>query len=179
MKYENLLIRSERVADYPAVSDVVRIAFAEVPESDHCEHLLVDRLRRSAAFLPDLSLVAELDGNVIAHLMLTRVEIVSPAGSVESLALAPVSVRPAHQRKGVGSALVREAHARAAYLGFRSVVVLGHPGYYARFGYRPAAEFGIRFPFDVPPCYCMVRAVCPDGLADVKGVVRYSEPFMQ
>ena len=96
-----------------------------------------------------------------------------------SLALAPVAVLPEFQRQGIGSALIREAHRRAADSGYRSAVVLGHKDYYPRFGYRKAADFGIAFPFGLPQECCMAVELLPGGLEGVSGTVRYPRPFME
>ena len=90
-----------------------------------------------------------------------------------------VAVLPEFQRQGIGSALIREAHRRAADSGYRSAVVLGHKDYYPRFGYRKAADFGIAFPFGLPQECCMAVELLPGGLEGVSGTVRYPRPFME
>lgn len=80
---------------------------------------------------------------------------------------------------GIGSALIRELHARAARLGYKSAVVLGHEGFYPRFGYRKASDFGITFPFEVPSECCMAVELVAGGLRDIRGVVCYPEAFME
>lgn len=139
-------IRQEEQTDRAAVFDVVRRAFEHAGHTDHDEHHLVERLRESDAFVPELSLVAVDAGEVVGHVLFTRVRI----GDTVQLALAPVSVRPDRQRGGIGSLLIIEGHRIARRLGYGFVVVLGHEAYYPRFGYRPASGFGIRAPFDVP-----------------------------
>lgn len=118
-------IRKERPEDRQQVYDLVRSAFENVEESDHTEHLLVERLRMSDAFIPELSLVAVIrDGNnssaemTVGHILLTKIEIVASDGrSWPSLAVAPLSVLPGFQRMGIGGMLIREAHRKAAALG--------------------------------------------------------------
>lgn len=173
------IIRQEQENDYPVVYKIVESAFKDMAESDHSEHLLVERLRKSDAFIPELSLVAESDGKVIGHILMTKVEIVSDDKRTTSLGLAPVSVLPEYQGKGIGGALIREAHKRAAGLGYGSAVLLGHKDYYPRFGYKKAIDFGIEFPFDVPSEFCMAAELLPDGLKDIHGKVKYSKPFME
>ena len=172
-------IRQEQEKDYKAVSELIELAFRNMEESDHREHYLVDRLRESDAFVPELSLVAEADGEIIGHILMTKVEIVSDDKTVTSLGLAPVSVLPKYQGKGIGGALIRAAHERAAELGYGSAVLLGHKDYYPRFGYKKAIDFGIGFPFDVPAEYCMATELLPGGLKEVHGMVKYSKPFME
>lgn len=174
----NITIREEQKSDYTIVEKLIELAFEHEEKSDHREHFLVERLRKCDAFVPQLSLVAELGGEVIGHILLTKVEIVSSDRSVTSLGLAPVAILPEYQGRGVGSALIREAHSRAAALGYRSCVLLGHKDYYPKFGYRKAIDFGIEFPFDIPHEYCMAVELVPGGLDGVHGTVKYSQPFM-
>lgn len=97
----DITIRQEEQRDYPAVYNLIKAAFANMQESDHKEHLLVERLRRSGAFVPELSLIAETrDGKVIGYILLTEVEIASPEKKVLSLGLAPVAVLPEYQNRG-------------------------------------------------------------------------------
>lgn len=173
-------VRQEEVCDREAVERVVELAFRQVAESDHTEHELVGRLRQSRSFVPQLSLVAvDGAGGVIGHVLMTEVSIVSVGCRHVSLALAPVSVLPEWQRKGVGTALIREVHSRASRLGYGSAVVLGHKDYYPRFGYRPASGFGISFPFDAPDDCCMAVELLPGGLDGVHGVVEYDKAFTE
>ena len=165
---KEIKIRQEQENDFQAVREVVELAFRDVEDSDQSEPYLVERLRKTDAYIPELSLVAELNGEIIGHLMMSKVEIVSEDQSVISLGLAPVSVVPKYQRIGVGSALIREAHKRA-----------GELDYYPRCGYKRAIDFGIEFPFDVPSEYCMVVELAPEGLKNVHGMIKYAKPFME
>lgn len=174
----DITIRQEEQRDYPAVYNLIKAAFANMQESDHKEHLLVERLHRSGAFVPELSLIAETrDGKVIGYILLTEVEIASPEKKVLSLGLAPVAVLPEYQNRGIGSALIKEAHNRAVAAGYRSVVLLGHKDYYPRFGYKKAIDYDIHFPFDVPPEFCMVKELAPNSLNEVHGIVQYAPEF--
>lgn len=172
------LIRQETKVDYPAVYDLIERAFAPLAESDHDEHRLVERLRQSDAFIPQLSLVAATaDNKILGHVLLTKAYIVSDRRRTLSLAVAPLSVSPEWQRQGIGGALLREAHQRAADMGYGSALLLGHPGYYPRFGYRAASLYGIRFPFEAPDECCMAIELLPDALKGVQGMVEYAPEF--
>ena len=166
-------IRQEQIKDYEAVHKVVELAFRDMEDSDHSEPFLVDQLRQTDAFIPELSLVDEVDEEIIGHILMTKVEIVSENKSVTSLVL------PEYQNRGIGSALIREAHKRATELGYGSVVLLGHKDYYPRFGYKQAIDFGIEFPFDVPHEYCMAIELRPKSLKDVQGMIQYAKPFTE
>ena len=129
-----ITVRPENALDAPVIAEVILRAFRSVSYSDHTEQVMVDRLRASSAYLPPLSMVAEIENQIVGHIMLTRVAIRDGETSFASLALAPLSVLPEFQNRGVGTALVKETHKRALHLGFPSVIVLGTPNYYSRFG---------------------------------------------
>lgn len=142
----NITIRSEVQADYPAIHHVVQSAFEHAEHSNHDEHHLVTRLRKSATYIPELALVAEVDRRIAGHILFTIVTV----GKTQALALAPVSVIPALQGRGIGGQLIRAGHQIAKTLGYGYSILVGHAEYYPRFGYLPAREFGIRAPFEVP-----------------------------
>ncbi len=127
--------------------------------------------------MPALSLVARLDGQVIGHLLFSRAAIETAEGDVEVLALAPVGVLPGYESTFAGTRLMRAGLAEARRLGFRAVIVLGHPKYYRRFGFRPAGAIGIRAPFPVPAAAWMALELAPGGLRGVAGTVRYPPAF--
>ena len=170
-------IRQEKPEDYHSVAMLIENAFRTERFSDHQEQFLVDRLRKSPEFIPELSMVAEINGDVVGHILLTKIRINNDSNSYESLALAPVSVTPIHQKKGIGGTLINAAHTKAKELDFSSIVLLGHDTYYPRFGYQLTSKFGIKFPFDIPDKYCMVKVLTKDGLKGVSGLVEYPEAF--
>jgi putative acetyltransferase len=134
-----LTIRPETPQDSIPIASVTTAAFGTDREAR-----MVDAIRGSEGYVPELSLVAELDGRIVGHVMLSYVGL---AGAERRLLeLGPISVAPERQRNGIGSALIREALARADEQGEPLVLVLGHPAYYPRFGFRPAGELGIAPP---------------------------------
>ena len=174
----HFIIRPETEADHRAVAEVISAAFRDAEHSDGTEADLVARLRRVGGFLPKLSLVAECEGVIIGHSLLSPIAIRTDSGAVHpSLALAPVSVLPARQGQGVGTALIHAGHDAARKLGFSSVIVLGHPEYYPRFGYHRASLWGIKAPFDVPDEAFMALELVPGGLDTVSGTVIYPAAF--
>jgi putative acetyltransferase len=132
-------IRFETPADYEAVHRVVADAFGRENEAR-----LVDRLRETPGYVPELALVAEEDGNVVGHVMITYVSLDDDARGL--LCLAPLAVTPPRQKDGIGGALLRESAARADALGAPLIVLVGHPAYYPRFGYEPARPLGLEPP---------------------------------
>jgi len=153
------------------VRRLVTAAFGRRAEAE-----LVDKLRDTEGFVPQLSLVADNSGVILGHVMFTRVTLESdPPAKV--LALAPVSVYPAYQKRGIGSALIRSGLAIADERGESLVVVLGQPEYYPRFGFVPASSLGILSPWpDIPDDAFMVKPL--SGYRDdMKGTVRYPPEF--
>src|SRR5690554_3889286 len=150
-------IRKEESGDYKEVFDLIENAFENEEYSDRKEQFLVERLRRSEAFVPQLSLVAEVDGQIVGYILMTKIKIVDDHSQMTtSLALAPVAVLPSYQGKGIGGHLIRTAHRKAKELEFGSVVLLGHEKYYPKFGYQMTKEYGIKLPFEVPDENCML-----------------------
>lgn len=171
-------IRAERTEDYHETEEVVRRAFLKEEISDKNEHLLVNRIRLSNAFISELSLVAtNQDKNIVGHVLLSKIKIVNGENSVDSLALAPVSVLPAYQNQGIGSRLIHSALHRAKEIGYTSVIVLGHKDYYPKFGFKKASLWDIRAPFNVPDEVFMALELTENSLKDVHGVVQYSDAF--
>ncbi|XGC81062.1 GNAT family N-acetyltransferase [Bdellovibrio bacteriovorus] len=173
-----LTITPETPFDYEGISKVVLDAFSAAEFTDGDEHNLVRRLRDSRAYIPELALVAKADGVIAGHILFTKIKIHCAGGKIiESLALAPVSVHPKFQRKGIGASLIKEGHRLAQKLGYSSVILVGHPGYYPRFGYVKASQFGISAPFDVPDDAFLAVELTEGALKDVSGKVEYPPEF--
>lgn len=165
-------IRQEKPEDYEEVYELVREAFASAEHADGNEQDLVEALRKGDAFIPELSLVAEEGGQLAGHILFTRARV----GEVEVLALAPLSVRPAFQRQGVGTALTEEGHRIARELGFPYSIVLGSENYYPRLGYREATGFGVEAPEGIPSANFMAIRLLEEAPA-LDGPVTYAEEF--
>ncbi len=172
-------IRQETSDDYNNVFDLIAKAFQHEQFSDHKEQFLVKRLRKSEAFIPELSIVAEIDDQVVGHILLTKITIKNESREFESLALAPVSVLPEFQGQGIGGKLIKASHQIAKKLGYHSIVLLGHERYYPRFGYQQADKYGIDLPFDVPKENCMVKELVSNGLKGNSGTVVYPQEFYE
>ena len=170
-------IRQENSNDFKEVLDLVEESFKDEAFTDHQEQFLVERLRKSEAFIPELSMVAEVDGKIVGHILVTKLKIKNKTNEFDSLALAPVSVLPEFQGKGIGGKLILESHRKAKDLGYKSIVILGHEKYYPRFGYQQADKYGIELPFEVPKENCMVIELVENGLEGVTGMVEYPKEF--
>lgn len=164
-----VIVRAEEARDSARVHAINAAAF-ETP----AEASLVDRLRREAR--PFVSLVAEVGGVVVGRILFTLVTV---DGSPEArlMGLAPMAVDASHWGRGVGSALVRVGLERCREMGVAGVVVLGHPDYYPRFGFRRADAFGLGCEYDASGEAWMAVELREGGLAGVAGLVRYLEAF--
>ncbi|MGE7630797.1 GNAT family N-acetyltransferase [Bacillus paramycoides] len=172
----NITIRQEQKNDYRKTEEVVKQAFLNEEFSDKTEHELVSRIRECDAFIPEVSIVA-VDEEIVGHIMLSKITIEQDGATVDSLALAPVSVAPSHQKKGIGGKLIAAAIEKAKELGYESVVVLGHQDYYPKFGFKKASDWNIKAPFEVPDEVFMAMELRETALQGVAGVVQYSEAF--
>lgn len=173
------VLRKEIPADYLEVEALIEAAFKTMKISDHQEHRLVARLRRAPEFIPALSIVAEKDGELQGHILLTPISIANDTETFPALALAPVSVKPAWQRQGIGGQLIEEAHRQARELGHTTIVLVGHETYYPRFGYQLCRDFHIKLPFPAPDENCMVLALSEGVLTNVNGTVEYPASFFE
>ncbi len=155
----NIDIRSEQASDEAEIDAVVRAAFVRHPDE---VALLVERIRASENYVPDLSVVAVDDSGVVAHTMLSWVRL-EDSSRGRMLNLSPMSVRPDRQRQGVGSRLILAVLERAEAAGEPAVMVEGIPGYYPRFGFERASTLGF-----IPP-----SATIPDEAFMVKRLAGY------
>lgn len=174
-----MIIRRENPGDVEAVRAVVAAAFApyeaarnpDRPDGLPIEVVLLDELRTDSGWVPELSLVAPApDGGIAGHVVCTTAHV----GTVPVLGLGPLSVHPAHQRRGVGSALVHAVLGAAEALGAPLVGLLGSPGYYSRFGFAPASAHDVVAPDPAWGDYFQVRVFERPAPA---GPFTYAEPF--
>lgn len=163
-----LAIRHETPADIAAIRAVNEAAFETGAEA-----ALVDMLRENGKFT--LSLVADIEGEIVGHILLTDIEMAPGVVEARMLGLAPMAVLPGRQGRGIGSALVRRGLEDCRELGSRGIVVLGHPAFYRRFGFAPASRHDITCIYDAPDEAFMALAL---GDADLpKGRALYQPEF--
>src|SRR5580765_4624514 len=141
-------IRAERPGDEQAIAEVVAAAFKSPVEAR-----LVEALRASDEFIPELSLVAVVDDRIAGHVMISYARLVDDTAEHRIASLAPLAVAPDRQTQGIGSALVRASLAIADERAEPLVVLQGAPAYYSRFGFEPASAYGIEMelPTWAPP----------------------------
>lgn len=167
-----MLIRQETVTDYEEVYELITEAFATAEHADGNEQDLVVALRKGKAFIPELSLVAEIDDKLAGHILFTKAKV----NDQEVLVLAPLSVKPQYQKQGVGTALIVEGHKIAKRLGYQYSVVLGSETYYPRVGYVPAQRLGIEVPEGIPSENFMAIQL-QENAQPIRGAITYAEEF--
>jgi putative acetyltransferase len=163
-----IAVRFEQPGDEPGVRETNELAFGAPLEAR-----LVDALRGCDGYL---SLVATSAQRIVGHILFTPVTIDPPVDR-RIAGLAPMAVRPEHQRSGIGSQLIRAGLEECRRSGYSAVVVLGHPEYYPRFGFLPAHTFGLTCEFPSPPEAFMALELEPGALGGIRGLVRYHPQF--
>jgi len=166
-----LIIRPEKPSEFKIIYDLVKVAFLTAQVSNGDEQNFIDRLRASSGYIPELALIAEQDGQIIGHIMLTKTYVYGPGTKHEVLLLAPLAVALEYRCRGVGSKLVLESFRLAKKLGYKAVLVVGNPAYYGRFGFKPSLSFGIVHDPPIPEPYVMACELEPQALAGVAGTV--------
>ncbi len=164
------LVERERPEHTSAIRQLLENVFPTPAEA-----ALVDDLRTAEALL--VSLIVSHGGNVIGHIAFSPVSISPPPLLAPTWALAPLAVAPQTERRGIGSALVRAGLEACADAGCGSVVVLGAPGFYHRFGFFSAAERGLQCRFEAPPEAFMLSELVPDSFPLHRGIVHFHPAF--
>lgn len=163
-----MIIRHETNDDFEKVFHINKICFETDAEAN-----LVNTLRDEGT--PFISLVAEVDDEVVGHIMFTPTTVNNDKAKL--MGLAPMAVLPEHQNTGIGTELVLTGLDECKRDGVEAVVVLGHPDYYPRFGFLPSMIFNIKSEYDVPDDVFMALELKENALQNVSGVVKYLPAF--
>jgi len=169
---DGIRVRAEHPGDFQAI-DVVNLSAFECER----EAKLVSELRQRPTYSPDLSLVAEFNGRLVGHLMLTPSSVLCNEEEVSVLLLAPMSVVPSQSHRGIGTVLVEEAITRGRDANYSAVVVVGKPDYYALHGFKPSNNWGLRCNLPVPDDAVMAIELV-EGALGSEGMVKYATPFL-
>jgi predicted N-acetyltransferase YhbS len=167
-----IIIEAETEGDYEQITRLHALAF-----NGDREARLLEELRKTPKYIRELSLVAKYKNAVIGHVLFYPIRINTQRRKYVSLALAPASVIPSFQTRKVGTRLIKEGLRRAQKLGFKSVIVVGHPEYYPRFGFRKASKYGISAPFDVPVNVVFAVELEEDALKNCRGTIDYPKEY--
>lgn len=165
-----IIIREECADDVEAIREVNEKAFGQSEESQ-----IIETLRLNAGVL--LSLVATLKDKVIGHILYSPVSISTNGGEIIGAGLGPMAVLPEYQHQGIGSKLIENGNKILQESGFPFIVVLGHPEYYPRFGFKPASTYAIKCEWDVPDDVFMILVNDQSTLEGVSGLAKYRQEF--
>lgn len=178
MNSATILVRPVRPEEYRQTEELVREIFWDVYRPGCWEHALLHALREHADHLPALDLVAEKDGALIGQNIFFPAAIQTDAGRPHPLlTMGPLGIVPAHQCQGYGKLLLSASLRRAAAHGFGAVCIEGDIGFYGTCGFRPAAEFGLRYhglPADADASFFLCRELIPGYLSGISG--EYATP---
>jgi len=168
-----MVIRQEHPSDYDEVYRLVKISFATAAHSDGTEADYLNGLREKDTFIPELSLVAALDGKLAGQVVLYKTDITTPDRIITELVLSPICVHPDYFRRGIARAMIEEALQIALRLGYTAVFLCGEPEIYRKLGFTPSYEFGIYHITDKTQHagWCMVRALVPGALDGIMGTI--------
>jgi predicted N-acetyltransferase YhbS len=162
-----MIIRREKNEDFKSIYEINYQAFKQKNESE-----LIERIRVSKNFVPELSLIAEKNGKIVGHILLSKI-MIKGEKEFESLILAPLAVLPELQKQGIGKKLITEGLKKARELGFSSVIVVGHKNYYPKFGFEKASKWNIKCSFKVPDGAFMAIELNIGALAEKSGIVEF------
>ena len=168
----NLHVRQAYRSDEHAIADVVIAAFGNGQGQEIAD--LVSDLLADPSAQPFLSLVGIAHDRVVGHILFTSTQIRPSKAKVSSALLAPLSVHPEHQNRGLGGRLIQTGLAHLKSAGVHLVFVLGHPGYYPKYGFSVAGIKGFEAPYPIPPensAAWMVQELQPGIIGRVRGEV--------
>ncbi|MGK9044852.1 GNAT family N-acetyltransferase [Mammaliicoccus vitulinus] len=173
-----LLIGTIVESEYELAKEVVKQAFLGEEHTDGNEHELIGKIRKSPTYNAELEVVAKTEsGKILGHAMMSEVTVNSDEQSNVVLALAPVSVLPEYQNRGIGKALIEALEYRAYENGYIGVVVLGHSEYYQKLGYHISSDFDIYASFEVPDENFMFKYLWDHPTKEIRGTVHYPDAF--
>jgi putative acetyltransferase len=178
-KTMQLTIRNEQPEEYQAIEELTREAFWNVYVPGCDEHFLLHTMRNHPDFIPELDLVAEIDGLLVGNIVYTRCSIVDTAGKAHDIIMfGPISVLPAYQKQGIGGALIRHSFEKARTIGFTAVMIYGDPRYYHRFGFHCAEKWDITTSEGKFAVALMGAELLPGALNGISGRVIESDVYI-
>ena len=170
MERKDVVLRNETVSDYRTVEELTREAFwnHHVPGCD--EHYLLHIMRNGDAFIPELDIVAQVNGEIVGNIVYTKAKIVDDNGNYHHvISFGPISVLPAFWGKGIGRILIEHTTLLAKELGHTAVLIYGDPDYYSRFGFTAAENYKIRTADNMYAVPLQVLELCPGALSNISG----------
>jgi putative acetyltransferase len=168
----NISIRPEQPADIDDIFELNKLVFQQENEAR-----LIEYVRQGTSFIPQLSLVAYSDDELIGYILFAEITITNGDYQHKSLGITSMVVHPEYQKRGIGAKLLIIGIQKASELGHTAVFVFGHEFYFPKFGFVPAARWNIRPPFDVPAEVFMAIELIPNALQHVSGIVEFPIEF--
>ncbi len=168
-----IIIRKERVKDYNNIYKLIAEAFKTAKVSTGNEADFVIKIRNSPNYLPELAFVAEIDGKLAGHIMLSKYTYQSKGDTRDILLLAPLCVREECRCTGIGSLLIDEALAQARGLDYNAIVLAGDPAYYSRFGFKASIIFNIKNSNGFPDENILMYELQPHALYNTEGIISF------
>lgn len=169
-----MILRQEKTKDYAEISKLITLSVKDASFKHGDDDKLVENLRNSKNYIPELSLVAEENGKIIGFILFTQARVKDE----KILNLAPLVVHPDFQNQGVGKALLKKGHEIALKLGYDFIVAIGNNTYFPKFGYVEASFYGIDDGFIVPSNKFLAIHL-NDGKKNLHGVVEIASEFFE
>ncbi len=165
-----VLIRPEHPGDYNETENLTREAFWNLMGPGCTEHYLLRIMRGDSSFIPELNYVAEWDDKIIGNIVYTKSLITTRGGTtLDIITFGPIGILPAYQKNGIGAQLIRYTLDLARQMGYTAVVILGHPGYYPKLGFKRGADYGLSLSDDQAPDALMALELIPGSLSELGG----------
>lgn len=174
---ENLIIRQENEKDYFEVEYMTKKAFWNKYVPGCNEHYLVHKIRESEDYIPELSRVAEIDGEIVGTIMYSKAYVTDGINKIEVLTFGPLCVEPSYQNKGIGGVLLETTMELARKSGYKAIIIFGEPGYYPKHGFKTCDNFNITTRDSKNFDAFMGIELVKDGLKGVQGKFYESEVF--
>jgi len=172
---QNIIIRNETAADRRIVEELTREAFWNVYRPGCLEHYVLHTFRTDPAFVPELNLVMELDGEIIGHVMYVRSAIKADDGRViPIMTFGPISIAPEHKRKGYGKKLLEYSMEKARQMGIGALAIAGNIDFYGKSGFVVSKTKGVRYEDDPDADYFLIAELEPGFLDGISGT--YKDP---
>jgi predicted N-acetyltransferase YhbS len=165
----DVILRPEEEKDYSIVENITREAFWNVYKPGCDEHLLIHKMRSAKEFIKELDYVAVFNDEVVGNIVYAKAKIINETGDYGVLTFGPVSVLPAHQKKGIGRVLIEHTINKSCEMGFNAIIIYGNPKYYQRFGFINSKEYEIT---DMEGNYndaLLVLELFPGALENING----------
>ena len=178
MSEKKIIIRPETRDDYREVENLTREAFWNVYRPGCMEHYVLHCYREAPAFVPELDLVMELDGELIGQVIYVRSEIDCDDGrKVPVMTFGPIGIAPAYKRQGYGKQLLDDSMEKAKEMGAGALAITGSIDFYGKSGFVPAKTKGVRYADDPEADYFLIRELVPGFLDGISGTYKDPEGY--